>query len=55
MDQTSRNSERVYTLGITSKLSAISLHSIQQYIDDSLIIPHTATSKRHLFSKVDKL
>ena len=58
MDQTSENSaasnrEPVYTLGIASKLSEISGHSIRQYIDNSLIIPHTTTSKRHLFSQVD--
>ena len=58
MDQTSGNSaasntEPVYTLGIASKLSEISVHSIRQYIDNGLIIPHTTTSKRHLFSQVD--
>ena len=60
MDQTSSNSvasnaEPVYTLGIASKLSEISVHSIRQYVDNGLSIPHTATSKRHLFSKVAKL
>ena len=58
MDQTSWNSavsntESVYTLGIASKLSEISVHSIRRYIDNGLIIPHTTTAKRHLFSQVD--
>lgn len=47
------STEPVYTLGIASKLSEISLHSIRQYIDNGLIIPHTTTTKRHLFSQVD--
>ena len=45
--------EPVYTLGIASKLSEISVHSIRQYVDNGLIIPHTTTSKRHLFSQID--
>ena len=58
MDQTSGNSavsntESLYTLGIASKLSEISVHSIRRYFDNGLIIPHTTTAKRHLFSKVD--
>ena len=58
MDQTSgnavaRNTEPVYTLGIASRLSEISVHSIRKYIDYNLIIPHTTTTKRHLFSQVD--
>jgi len=58
MDQTSGNSavsntESFYTLGIESKLSEISVHSIRRYFDNSSIIPHTTTAKRHLFSKVD--
>ena len=58
MDQTSGNSaisntESFYTLGIASKLSEISVHSIRRYFDNGLIILHTTTAKRHLFSKVD--
>ena len=58
MNQSIENSivsstEPVYTLGISSKLSKISVHSIRKYIDYSLIIPHTTTTKRHLFSQVD--
>jgi len=58
MNQTSGNSiasdrDPVYTLGIASKLSEISVHSIRQYIDNGLIIPHTTTTKRHLFSQID--
>ena len=49
------STEPAYTLGTASKLSNISVHSIRQYIDHGLIIPHTTTSKRHLFSQVDIL
>ena len=50
MDQTSGNSiasdrEPVYTLGIASKLSEISVHSIRQHIDNGLIIPRTTYYK----------
>lgn len=47
------NTEPVYSLGTASRLSQISVHSIRQYIDNGLIIPHTTTTKRHLFSQVD--
>lgn len=58
MNQTSGNSaannrDPIYTLGIASKLSEISVHSIRQYIDNGLIIPHITNAKRHLFSQVD--
>ena len=52
-NNTPSSTEPVYTLGIDSKLSEISIHSIRQYIDNGLIIPHTTTTKRHLFSQVD--
>lgn len=45
----------VYTLSIASKLSGIPLHSIRQYIDKGLIIPHKKDSRQHLFSEVDIL
>ena len=49
------NTEPVYSLGTASRLSEISVHSIRQYIDNGLIIPHTTISKRHLFSQIDIL
>ena len=49
------SSEPFYSLGTASRLSEISVHSIRQYVDNGLIIPHTTTSKRHLFSQVDIL
>ena len=49
------STEPVYSLGTASRLSEISVYSIRQYVDNGLSIPHTATSKRHLFSQVDKL
>jgi len=45
----------VYTLGVTSSLSGIPVHSIRQYIDKGLIIPYTKETNRHLFSQVDIL
>lgn len=47
--------EPVYTLGTTSKLSAISVYSIRQYIDNGLILPYVTNTNRHLFSFVDIL
>jgi MerR family transcriptional regulator/heat shock protein HspR len=45
----------VYTLGTTSTLSGIPIHSIRQYIDKGLIIPFRKESNRNLFSQVDIL
>jgi len=45
----------VYTLSITAGLSGIPLHSIRQYIEKGLIIPHKKESNRNLFSQVDIL
>ena len=52
-NNTVNNTEPVYTLGIASKLSEVTVHSIRQYIDNGLIIPHITSSQRHLFSQVD--
>ena len=49
------NTEPIYTLGIISKLSDISVYSIRQYIDKQLIIPFRTNSGRHLFSNIDLL
>jgi MerR family transcriptional regulator, heat shock protein HspR len=45
----------VYTLGTTSTLSGIPVHSIRQYIVRGLIIPFKKESNRNLFSQVDIL
>ena len=45
----------VYTLGVTSSLSAIPVHSIRQNIDKGLIIPFKKKSSRNLFSQIDIL
>jgi MerR family transcriptional regulator/heat shock protein HspR len=45
----------VYTLGTTSTLTGIPVHSIRQYIDKGLIIPFRKESSRKLFSQVDIL
>jgi MerR family transcriptional regulator/heat shock protein HspR len=45
----------VYTMGTTSSLSGIPVHSIRQYIDKGLIIPFKKISSRNLFSQVDIL
>ncbi|MCK3684179.1 MerR family transcriptional regulator [Maribellus sp. YY47] len=47
--------EPLYTLSIASKLSQTAQHSIRQYIDRGLIIPHKKESRRHLFSDSDIL
>ena len=41
------------TLGISSQLSGVPAHSIQQYINMELLIPFKLNSNRHLFSKSD--
>jgi MerR family transcriptional regulator/heat shock protein HspR len=45
----------VFTLGTSSVLSGIPVHSIRQYIDKGLIIPFRKDSNRNLFSQVDIL
>jgi MerR family transcriptional regulator, heat shock protein HspR len=42
-----------YTLGISSRLTDIPVHSIRQYIDKGLLIPYRTETNRHLFSDVD--
>ena len=50
---THKNTDPIYTLGIASKLSHTPQHSIRQYIDKGLIIPHKTETNRHLFSDTD--
>lgn len=47
------NTDPIYTLSIASKLSNTPQHSIRQYIDKGLIIPHRTKTNRHLFSETD--
>ena len=47
------NNRPVYTLRVASQLAEIPSHSIRQYIDMGLLIPHKLESKRHLFSQKD--
>jgi len=45
--------EPVYTLGIASRLSGISVYTIQQWISKGLILPHKTDTNRNLFSESD--
>ncbi|MCE4564397.1 MerR family transcriptional regulator [Maribellus sp. CM-23] len=47
------DNEPLYTLSIAAKLSQTAQHSIRQYIDRGLLIPHKKESRRHLFSNSD--
>ncbi len=47
------STEPLYTLRVASRLSSTPTHSIRQYIDKGLIIPHRTKTNRHLFSEVD--
>ena len=47
------DSRPVYALRIASQLSGVPTHSIRQYIDKGLILPHKLDSNRHLFSQND--
>jgi len=47
------NTEPLYTLGVASRLSGISVYTIQQWINRGLILPFKTPSKRNLFSDVD--
>ena len=49
------STEPLYTLRIASRLSSTPTHSIRQYIDKGLVIPHRTSTNRHLFSEVDIL
>ena len=48
-----KNTDPIYTLGVAAKLSDTPQHSIRQYIDKGLIIPHRTLTNRHLFSDTD--
>jgi MerR family transcriptional regulator/heat shock protein HspR len=45
--------EPLYTLSVASRLSGISIYTIQQWINKSLILPFKTPTKRNLFSDID--
>ena len=53
MDLDREVNQSLLTLGISSRLSEIPAHSIQQYINKGLLIPLKLDSNRHLFSHSD--
>ncbi len=53
MKSENTTTDSIFTLGIASKLSGISVHSIRQYIDRGLILPFRTETNRHLFSEID--
>ena len=52
-DLADENTEPLYTLSVAAKLSKTPIHSIRQYIDQSLILPFKTKTNRHLFSEID--
>lgn len=53
MNSKQQNTDPIYTLAVTSRISGIPTHSIRQYIDKGLILPYVTKTNRHLFSEVD--
>jgi len=47
------NTEPLYTLSVASRLSGISVYTIQQWINKGLILPFKTPTRRNLFSDVD--
>jgi len=52
-DTWSDKTEPLYTLSVTSRLSGISVYTIQQWINKGLILPFKTPTRRNLFSEVD--
>ena len=46
-------SEPLYTLSVVSRLSGVSVYTIQQWINKGLILPFKTATKRNLFSDID--
>jgi MerR family transcriptional regulator/heat shock protein HspR len=46
-------SEPLYTLSVVSRLSGVSVYTIQQWINKGLILPFKTSTKRNLFSDID--
>jgi MerR family transcriptional regulator/heat shock protein HspR len=53
MEANKESDKPILTLGVSSKLSGIPAHSIQQYVNNDLLIPFKLDSNRHLFSQRD--
>jgi len=47
------STEPLYTLSVASRLSGISIYTIQQWINKGLILPFKTPTKRNLFSDID--
>ena len=45
--------EPIYTLSIASRLSGISVYTIQQWINKGLLLPFKTPTNRNLFSDID--
>jgi len=45
--------EPLYTLRVASRLTGISVYTIQQYIRKGLILPYKTATNRNLFSEID--
>jgi MerR family transcriptional regulator/heat shock protein HspR len=46
-------SEPLYTLSVVSRLSGVSVYTIQQWINKGLILPFKTATNRNLFSDID--
>jgi MerR family transcriptional regulator/heat shock protein HspR len=46
-------SDPLYTLSVASRLSGVSVYTIQQWINKGLILPFKTPTKRNLFSDID--
>ena len=46
-------SEPLYTLSVVSRLSGVSVYTIQQWINKGLILPFKTPTNRNLFSDID--
>lgn len=53
MDLSEKIDKPILTLGVCSQLSGVPTHSIQQYVNNALIIPFKLETNRHLFSQSD--
>lgn len=46
-------SQPLYTIGVTSRLTNCSVHTIRLYEDKGLILPHRTKTNRRLYSQAD--
>lgn len=47
------NTEPVYTIGIAAERLGVSVHSLRQYENEGLVLPHKTDTKRRLYSDLD--